>query len=212
MDEHEQRVLREVARLQAQQLEWTRQLVRIPTVNPYSGDDSAACEAAGQDWFAGRVGELGAAVRRVAVPEDVYERGGIIGPAGRSWAGRDNVVGTWTLGGGDGPTVLINDHMDTVGTAGMTVAPFDPVEAEGRLYGRGTSDTKGNLVMGLVAVAAVLQHTAGLRGRIVFESVVDEECNGAGAGTLACCLAGITGDTKGAAWQPITVKLDGAKP
>ena len=48
--------------------------------------------------------------------------------------------------------------------------------------------------MGLVVVEALLKHGGGLNGRIVFESVVDEECNGGGAGTLACCEAGITGD------------------
>jgi acetylornithine deacetylase len=194
MEEREQQLLEAVSRLQDQQLEWTRELVRIPTVNPYSGDASAGSEAAGQEWLERRLLELGAQTRRVTVPADVYARGGIIGPAVRSWEGRDNVVGTWVLGDGRGPTVLINDHMDTVGTAGMTVAPHEPAEEAGRMYGRGTSDTKGNLVMGLVAVAGLLQRPAGLRGRIVFESVVDEECNGAGAGTLACCLAGVTGD------------------
>jgi acetylornithine deacetylase len=194
MGRRDEQLLQAVGRLRQQQLEWTRELVRIPTVNPYSGDDSAGGEAAGQEWLERRLRELGAVTSRIPVPADVYARGGIIGPVGRSWEGRDNVVGTWVLGDGHGPTVLINDHMDTVGTAGMTVAPHEPVEAAGRLYGRGTSDTKGNLVMGLIAVAALLQCADGRRGRIVFESVVDEECNGAGAGTLACCLAGVTGD------------------
>lgn len=171
-----------------------KELVSIPTVNPYSGDDSAGSEAAGQDWVADRLAGLGAQVRRVPVPQDVYERGGVIGPTGRSWQGRENVVGEWVVGDGSGPCILLNDHMDTVGTAGMRIAPFDPVVKDGRVYGRGTSDTKGNVNMGLVAVEALLGETAGLSGRIVFESVVDEECNGGGAGTLACCLAGVAGD------------------
>jgi acetylornithine deacetylase len=62
------------------------------------------------------------------------------------------------------------------------------------MYGRGTSDSKGNLVMGLMAVKALLESGGHANGRILFESVVDEECSGGGAGTLACCLAGITGD------------------
>ncbi|MEW6753658.1 MAG: M20/M25/M40 family metallo-hydrolase [Candidatus Latescibacterota bacterium] len=194
MDAQEQALLEEVRRLQDQQVEWTRQLVAIPTVNPYSGDESAGSEAAGQEWVEARLQSLGAAVRRIPVPADVYARGGLIGPAGRSWEGRDNVVAEWVVGSGAGPTILLNDHMDTVGTAGMRFDPFDPVVEDGCMFGRGTSDTKGNLVMGLVAVQALLVRDRGLAGRLVFESVVDEECNGAGAGTLACCLAGVRGD------------------
>ncbi|MFC1526066.1 M20 family metallopeptidase [Candidatus Latescibacterota bacterium] len=194
MDSREAELLEVVAGLEDQLVQWTKDLVAIPTVNPYSGDDSAGSEAPGQEWVADRFRELGAEVRQVPVPADVYARGGIIGPAGRSWEGRDNVVAEWALGTGRGTAIVINDHMDTVGTAGMDIEPFDPQVRDGRLYGRGSSDTKGNLAMGMVAVKALLQHADGLNGRILYESVVDEECNGAGAGTLACCLAGVTGD------------------
>ena len=194
MDTREQALLGAVESLQEQQVEWTRELVAIPTVNPYSGDDSAGSEAAGQDWVEERLRGMGAEVRRIGVPEDVYARGGIIGPAGRSWEGRENVVGEWKLGSGEGVCILINDHMDTVGTAGMKFDPFDPVIEDGCMFGRGTSDTKGNLVMGLMAVRALLQNVEELNGRVIFESVVDAECDGAGAGSLACCLAGVTGD------------------
>jgi len=203
MTGRERALLDEVAGLRDKITEWTADLVRIPTVNPYSGDDSAGCEAPGQDWIARRMRELGASVTRVPVPPDVYERGGTIGPAGRSWEGRDNVVAEWTLGDGGGPAILVNDHMDTVGTHGMKIAPFSAEVRGGKMYGRGASDTKGNLVMGLVAVEAFLRHSEGLNGRIVFESVVDEECNGGGAGTLACCLAGVRGD--------VVLCLDGHK-
>ncbi len=194
MDARETTLLQTVRDLEQQQLEWTCQLIAIPTVNPYSGDASAGSEAAGQSWLEQRLQELGARVRRIPVPQDVYERGGLIGPVDRCWNDRENVVAEWVLGTGDGPTILLNNHMDTVGTAGMEFDPFDPVVADGRLFGRGSSDSKGNTIMGLIAVAALLDNASGLNGRIIFESVVDEECNGAGAGTLACCLAGVTGD------------------
>lgn len=194
MEAQEQRLLEAVKRRQNQLVEWTRELVAIPTVNPYSGDESAGSEAAGQEWMESRLKEMGARLQRVPVPQDVYERGKIIGPANRNWEGRENVVGEWILGSGEGPCILLNDHMDTVGTAGMKFDPFVPVIEDGCMFGRGSSDSKGNLVMGLVAIQALLEQAEGLNGRLIFESVVDEECNGAGAGTLACCLAGITGD------------------
>ncbi|MFA6107171.1 MAG: M20/M25/M40 family metallo-hydrolase [Candidatus Latescibacterota bacterium] len=194
MDAEERDLLKRVESLQDRLVAWTRELVAIPTVNPYSGDDSAGTERPGQDWIEARLRAMGAQVRRLPVPPDVYARGGIIGPANRRWEGRENVVGEWVLGSGDGPCLLLNDHMDTVGTAGMRFDPFDPVIEDGCLFGRGSSDSKGNLAMGLTALQALLAEPRGLHGRVIFESVVDEECNGAGAGTLACCLAGITGD------------------
>ena len=193
MNDDERELIERIESLRETLFAWTAELVAIPTVNPYSGDDSAGSEAVGLDWFADRCRAMGASVRRVPVPPDVYERGGMIGPRDRSWEGRDNVVAGWTLGTGDGPCILLNDHMDTVGTAGMEFDPFDPVIRDGRMYGRGTSDTKGCLATGLAAVQA-LREDAGLNGRVVFECVVDEECNGGGAGTLACCLAGVKGD------------------
>jgi acetylornithine deacetylase len=180
----------------------TADLVRIPTVNPYCGDSSAGIEAAGQDWIEERFRELGAETQRIPVPSDIYDWANIIGPKDRCWDGRENVVAEWKLGNGDGPRIILNDHMDTVGVEGMDFDPFDPVVEDGVMRGRGTSDTKGNMIMGLIAVETLLRESTNLNGSIVFESVVDEECNGGGAGTLACCRAGITGD--------FAICLDGA--
>lgn len=183
-------------------LGWLRQLVAIPTVNPHSGDADAVGEAVGQAWMAARLQALGARVRRIPVPPDIYARAGVRGSPDRTWAGRDNVIGEWCFGEG-GPTVILNSHMDTVGVADMEIAPFDPVLRDGRVFGRGSSDSKGNLTMALAAVHALLDSGSGWRGRLVLESVVDEECGGAGAGTLACCQAGVTGD--------VAIVLDGAR-
>ncbi len=193
MNTAETELLATTDRLREQQLAWTRDLIAIPTVNPYSGDDSAGSEVEGQKWYAQTCRNLGGAVRHVPVPEDVYKRAGMIGIPNRRWQDRENVVAEWQFGQG-GPTVILNTHMDTVGTDGMAFDPFDPRVHDGTIYGRGSSDSKGNLVVGLIALAALKQHATGLNGRIILESVVDEECNGAGAGTLACCLSGITAD------------------
>lgn len=194
MDGSERALIQRVEQLRDKQIKLTQEIIRIPTVNPYSGDDSAASEAVGQDWIQARMADLGAQVCRISVPPDVYERGGMIGLADRDWTNRENVVAEWRFGDGTGRAVVINNHMDTVGASGMQYDPFDPVIRDGRMYGRGSSDTKGNMVMGLTAVEALLKCAGELNGRILFESVVDEECNGGGAGTLACCLAGVTGD------------------
>src|SRR5512146_2182647 len=57
--------------------------------------------------------------------------------------GRPNVIGI-ARGTGGGKSLILNGHMDTVGTEGMPGAQ-DPVVKAGRLYGRGAYDMKGGL-------------------------------------------------------------------
>ena len=57
-----------------------------------------------------------------------------------------------------GRSLMLCGHIDTVGVAGMT-RPFDPVERDGRVYGRGSQDMKSG-VAAMVDVARVLIATA----------------------------------------------------
>ena len=41
--------------------------------------------------------------------------------------------------------VVLEAHMDTVSVRGMTIPPFEPAIRDGRLYGRGSCDTKAGL-------------------------------------------------------------------
>lgn len=168
-------------------------LVRINTVNPYSGDVAPGGESAGQEYLAPLLSSLGAEVTLFDCPADIYQRTGILGPRNRDFAGRPNLVGTFDFGGG-GPTVVLNGHMDTVGIDNMGADALHAREDGGCLWGRGTSDCKGGLTVGLSAIQALLELQVPLRGKVIFQSVVDEECNGGGAGTLACFDAGHTGD------------------
>ena len=173
-------------------------LVRTNTVNPYAGESSCGSEAAGQDIIEDTLRRLTPqpAIERFDPPDDVYERAGFIGPKGRNFRGRPNVTADWIFGdaGDDSPSLILNDHIDTVGVAGMTIDPFSGDIRDGKVWGRGSTDTKGGLVTGLWAIRALLESGAPLRGKLSFESVVDEECNGSGAGTLACRLKGRRAD------------------
>ncbi len=190
----EQAILRRVEDLADELAGLISRLVRIPTVNPYCGDASAAVETEGQELFAAEMVAAGAEVQRVPVPADVYARGGVRGPSERSWEGRYCVVGRFTLGSGEGRTLLLNSHMDTVGTDGYETDPFSGEVRDGRVWGVGAGDAKGTLAGGLIAARALAGCGATVNGTIILESVVDEECNGMGAGTLACRLAGVTAD------------------
>jgi len=185
-------VVREVERLEDDLVQMCRDLVRINTVNPYAGAGPTGLEKHGQQYLQPIMESLGGAAHLFEPPPDVFDRFGICAPRDRHWKDRPNLVTTFDLG--PGPRVIINSHMDTVGVADMAFDPFCADVREGRIYGRGTSDDKGGMAAGVIAIRAVLEFRDRLRGTIIHESVVDEECSGSGAGTLACCLAGYSGD------------------
>ncbi len=174
-----------VGRLQA--------LVRIDTRNPYSGDPDCPGEGPGQEHLEPLLTALGAATVRFESPHDIYGRMGVIGPANRDFSHRPNLVGEWNFAD-EGPRVIVNGHMDTVGVTGMTIDPFAAEVRDGCVWGRGTSDCKGGLIAGLEAIRVLLDLDLPLAGSLVYESVMDEECSGSGAGTMACLDAGYTGD------------------
>jgi acetylornithine deacetylase len=172
--------------------ELCRSLVRINTVNPYSGDEAPAGEKAGQDFLAPLLRELGAQVVYLDCPPDIYTRSGLLGPRQRDFSSRPNLVACWDFGG-VGPTLVVNGHMDTVGIDNMPNALAADLR-DGCIHGRGTSDCKGGLTVAVSAIKALLAAPGQLRGKLIFQSVVDEECNGSGAGTLTCLDAGYTGE------------------
>jgi acetylornithine deacetylase len=166
-------------------------LVRTATVSPYSGDPDARGELEGQRYFERLLRAAGGRTELLEIPADVYERGRVLGPAGRDFRGRPCLLGRFRFGGGTGPKLIFNAHMDTVGASDFEGEPFSGRREGDLVHGRGASDCKGGLVAGLFALRALAETNAPVDGEILFESVVEEECSGAGAGTLACCLAGV---------------------
>ena len=87
--------------------------------------------------------------------------------------GRPNVLARLP-GAGQGRTLVLNAHLDTVSVEGME-APFSARVADGRLYGRGAWDTKGGLAAGLSALLALAGSGASLAGDLLLVGAVDEE-------------------------------------
>jgi succinyl-diaminopimelate desuccinylase len=96
--------------------------------------------------------------------------------------GRPNVIIAWEAGAGE-RTLMFEGHTDVV-TPGDTAAwKYDPFGAEiagGRMYGRGTNDTKGNLAAMLIAMTALKQAAVPLSGNILAGALCDEEGRMAG--------------------------------
>ena len=96
--------------------------------------------------------------------------------------GRPNVVAVLE-GRAPGRSLMFCGHIDTVGVAGMT-RPFDPVEREGRIYGRGSQDMKGGIAA-MVGAVRVLAESGGLdAGKVIVACVSDEEHASVGAEAL----------------------------
>ena len=97
-------------------------------------------------------------------------------------AGRPNVIGLLE-GKQKGRCLMLCGHMDTVGVTGME-APFDPVQKDGRIYGRGSQDMKGGLAA-MIGAALHLSKNGGLPGgRLMIAAVIDEEYASIGAEAL----------------------------
>ena len=96
--------------------------------------------------------------------------------------GRQNVVGVLD-GQEPGKSLMLCGHLDTVGVEGME-RPFDPVEHESRMYGRGSGDMKGGLAAMLDAARTLANKGSWRKGRLIVAAVIDEEYASIGAEAL----------------------------
>jgi acetylornithine deacetylase len=96
--------------------------------------------------------------------------------------GRPNVIGVLE-GSKLGKSLMLCGHLDTVGVEGMD-HPFDPVERDGKIYGRGSGDMKGGLAAMLDAARLLVTNGGWPAGRLIVAAVVDEEYESIGADAL----------------------------
>lgn len=152
-------------------VDFTRELIRIPTVNP-PGDAYEDCAR----LIGERLAQCGFAIDFL-VPETHPDHS-------RAYP-RVNVVATWR-GASDRPLVHLNGHMDVVPPgAGWTVPPFEGVVRDGRIYGRGACDMKAGIAAAVFAAEAIRRADVALKGTIEISATVDEESGGfAGVGWL----------------------------
>nr|WP_279325968.1 peptidase [Bacillus sp. FJAT-47783] len=108
--------------------------------------------------------------------------------------GSPNLVAT-LKGTGGGKSIILNGHIDVVPEGERNQWEDDPylgIIKDGKLFGRGATDMKGGNVALLFAMEAIKRSGLKLKGDVIFQSVVDEECGG--AGTLAAIMRGYKAD------------------
>ena len=146
-------------------------LVRIPSVNPTGGPGTPHTgEQAIADWLADWL--------RQEFPAARVELRDVL-------LGRPNVVVRFSDSGGKKPRLLFAPHTDTVSVGGMTVDPFGAELRDGKVWGRGTSDTKGSMASMLWALRAAKDLLPELGYEIWFAGLCSEEAGQHGASALA---------------------------
>ncbi len=149
-------------------VELAQALVRIPSVNP---DGDPGTDRTGEKACAEFVGDF---LRSLGAEVDLRE----VHP------GRPNVVGRFPSAGGK-PKLLLAPHTDTVSVAGMTIDPFGGEVRDGRLWGRGASDTKGPMASMLWALHECRDILPSLTHEVWFAGLMGEEAGQDGAKALA---------------------------
>jgi acetylornithine deacetylase len=133
-------------------------LIRIPSVNPdNSPGTSQTGEAAIADFLRDWLEAIGATVAL----EEILP-------------GRPNLIARFAPLDGR-PRILFGPHLDTVGVAHMSIDPFGGEIRDGKIWGRGASDTKGSMAAMLTALARNRDRLASLPVAIDFVAFMGEE-------------------------------------
>ena len=93
---------------------------------------------------------------------------------------KPSVIGK-IYGTGDGPTLMLSAHMDTVPAGDVerwTHPPFEGVNDHGVIYGRGAGDCKGSVCIQVMAAVAIKRAGIQLKGDLLVNPIADEEASG----------------------------------
>lgn len=161
------RLYAEIAAREAELIQLTQDLVRIPTLNPPGRHYHDICDF------------LGERLRRKGFHVDLIRARGA--PADSEKYQRWNMVARHQGAGGAGECVHFNSHHDVVEVGhGWTTDPFGGELKDGRIYGRGTCDMKGGLAASVIAAEAFIAAFPDYMGAIEISATADEESGGYG--------------------------------
>lgn len=181
------RLLDEVNRNFDEQIDFTSELVRFPSVR--------GAEHTVQDYIAGDLSRRGYAVDRWQIRvEDIQHMPGF-SPVTISYDNAFNVVGAHRPATRSGHSLILNGHVDVVPTGPLdmwTRPPFEPYVKDGWLYGRGAGDMKAGIGEMVYALEAIRRLGFEPAAEVFVQTVIEEECTGNGA--LACLQRGYRAD------------------
>jgi acetylornithine deacetylase/succinyl-diaminopimelate desuccinylase family protein len=155
--DHQQNLLKTVDALHSEMIDFTRELVAIPSENP-PGNEYARCA----ESIAQKLEQIGLEPRVIEVPA-------------ASPGEQPGYCVTACHGEGE-RALYFHGHYDVVPHS--VEGQFDPVVKQSNLFGRGSSDMKGGLASMVFAVHALRRARTRLNGRVELIFVPDEETGG----------------------------------
>ncbi len=98
------------------------------------------------------------------------------------WDGKHANLTAVVKGSGEIPGLLFGGHSDVVpvGQEAWTYPPFEAVEADGKIHGRGAVDMLSGLAASAAAVAAIKKKGIRLKGDCIFSATAAEETDSCG--------------------------------
>ena len=152
-----------------------RDLVAIPSVNSFgqTTDDPTYSEAPIVEFLCSKLSKLDFSIKQY-----------VKNPRHPSFAA--------FLDLGKKETIALDAHLDTVSHLEMSIKPFDPEIQDGRLFGRGSCDTKSNMAIYIAAVEDLLKQKSQITKNILIIGCSDEEFSFGGIAEVA--KDGITAD------------------
>ena len=188
MDRHVASVLQHLDELVPTMIQDVQDLVRLPSVGGTDAENDAQAAMARRfdrgglevDHWRIDLDEITAHPDFPGVEVERREAWGVVG----------RLPGT-----GDGPTLLLDGHVDVVPLGDSEAWPDDPWSGavrDGRIHGRGSADMKAGLLAAHWAVQAVRAAGVQLRGDVLVAPVQGEEDGG--LGTFALLQRGWTAD------------------
>ncbi|HLE69981.1 MAG TPA: M20/M25/M40 family metallo-hydrolase, partial [Vicinamibacteria bacterium] len=165
-------IRQEVERAQGEIVDFTSELVRIPSVNPPGDAYQESAEALGRKLLG-----LGFEVEYLVA--EGY-------PEHTEAHPRVNVVGL-RRGKTPRPLLHLNGHLDVVPAGdGWTMDPFGGIVRDGRIYGRGTADMKAGIAAAVYAAECVKRAGVELGGSVEVSGTIDEESGGFAGAAFLC--------------------------
>jgi len=186
-DKKEQKLLIAVDKLVPEMIEFAMKLVAQPST---LGNEAPALAIMEKE-----LDRLGYSPERIPIDPATLANHPGFAPVPWVYENRYNVVGKRPANAIGGKSALFNGHLDVVSPEPLerwSRDPFDPVEENGWLHGRGSGDMKSGVAAMTYALRAVDAAGFGLCAPVMIEAVIEEECSGNGA--LACLAAGIDAD------------------
>ena len=183
MDEIEKQIVAGIDNLSDDILDFTCRLVAEPSI---LGNEASAMKV-----MEAELKKLAFEPTRIEIDPAILSQHPGFAPVPWSYDGRFNVAALREASAEGGRSVIFNGHLDVVSPEPLKLwdrDPYDPVERDGWLYGRGAGDMKSGVAAMTYAVHAVEKAGFGFKAPVTIEAVIEEECGGNGA--LACVAAG----------------------